>query len=684
MKKSIIFRIRLIFITLLFTQGLLMAGEINAYHPKCIALTDTLELKREREKKTTLKNTTIDSLSIKKITTDKTILDILDNVDTLNRIVAWRLNPLYYSLEATEGVDTSLNFPHLIIPTQKRLETLTSLGNLGSPLQSDNFFNRNRAYDFLFSRFYIDYVDGTTEHKQYHVKKPLTLITYSMGGKTSESEQIMRVVHSQNVNKYLNFGLTYDRYGTKGMYKRQQTKDNFFSFFASYFKNNFSAQGTITYNRIRNQENGGVESDFYVQDTTLENTLIPVKLHGASSEIKQKSFSGIVGYDIVNRWVKEVDKKGNPILIKKPVVSIKAIFEASKNTRTYSDTTTSFYKNYYINKGNTHDSAMLVTYESTVLGEINQLAKFPGLPGLRFWISNTQGKYYYFRPTDFIFKRSDDKIEANHVGVGVYSYSPYLSYSGSLRMYINGYRSADKELFGQMVISPWKSVEYPYVKAKIEITDKEPDLFIKNYFSNHFKWNNSFEKEKYFLLSGSIGADKWKIEAGYNVVRINNYIYFDTTGVPAQASGLTITSAYIKKDLKLGGFHFVNKFLWQAYDNKDVISLPTFSVFSSLFFDFSLVKNVLFARLGANIFIRSKFYADAYSPATGQFYNQREKQIGYPVVDVFADLKWKRAVIFFKADHINQGVPNSEYYSALHYPLNRFIFKIGVSWIFYD
>jgi len=659
-----------------------MAGEINAYHPKNIVLIDTTALKNN--KKSTLKNTSIDSSSIKKITTDKTILDILDNVDTLNRIVAWRLNPLYYSLEATEGVDTSLNFPHLIIPTQKRLETLTSLGNLGSPLQSDNFFNRNRAYDFLFSRFYLDYVDGTTEHKQYHVKKPLTLITYSMGGKTSESEQIMRVVHSQNVNKYLNFGLTYDRYGTKGMYKRQQTKDNFFSFFASYFKNNFSAQGTLTYNRLRNQENGGVENDFYVQDTTLENTLIPVKLYGASSEIKQKSFSGIVGYNIINRWVKELDKKGNPILIKKPVVSIKAVFEATKNTRTYSDTTTSYYKNYYINKGNTYDSAMIVTYESTVLGEINQLAKFPGLPGLRFWITNTRGKYYYFRPTDFIFKRNDDKIETNHVGIGVYSYSSYLSYSGSLRMYLNGYRSADKELYGQMVISPWKSVEYPYVKAKIEITDKEPDLFIKNYFSNHFKWNNSFEKEKYFLLSGSIGADKWKFEAGYNVVRINNYIYFDTTGVPAQTSGLTVTSAYIKKDLKLGGFHFVNKILWQAYDNKDVISLPTFSVFSSLFFEFPLVKDVLFARLGANIFIRSKFYADTYSPATGQFYNQREKQIGYPVVDVFADLKWKRAVIFFKADHINQGVPSSEYYSALHYPLNRFIFKIGVSWIFYD
>jgi len=668
--------------TLSITRGLLFAGVIYNHQRIDTFSTDTITLKNQEKNPKEI--STIDSSSLKKIYS-KTILDIIDGVDTLNRYVSWKLNPRYFNLELVESVDTSLVFPHLIIPTQKRLETVTFLGNMGSPLETDNFFNRNRNFDFLFSRYYIDYIDKTSEHKQYHVKKPLTLITYSQGGKTSESEQVLRVVHTQNVNKYMNFGLTYDRFGTKGMYKRQQVKDNFFSFFTSYYKNNFSAQGTITYNRIRNQENGGVEKDFYVQDTTLENTLIPVKLYGASSEIKQKCFSGIVGYNIITRWVKEQDNKGNAVLVKKPVFSIKAMFDANKYTRTYIDNDTSFYKNYYINRGSTHDSVMFTTYESTVLGEIDQLAKFPGLPGLRFWVTNTKGRYYYFNPSDFIFKRKDDKIQTNHFGVGVFSYSPYLSYNGSLRMYINGYRSADKLLYGQMVISPWKSIEYPYIKANIEITNKEPDIFIKEYFSNHFKWENNFEKENYFLLSGSIGAEKWKLEAGYNVVRINNYIYFDTTGVPNQASGLTITSAFIQKELKLGGFHFVNKLLWQAYDNKDVISLPTFSVFSSFFFEFPVVKNVLMARLGANVFFRSKFYADNYSPATGQFYNQREKKIGdYPVVDAFVDFKWKRAVIFFKADHINQGVPNSEYYATLHYPLNRFIFKIGVSWIFYD
>jgi hypothetical protein len=252
-------------------------------------------------------------------------------------------------------------------------------------------------------------------------------------------------------------------------------------------------------------------------------------------------------------------------------------------------------------------------------------------------------------------------------------------------MYINGYRAADKELYGQLVISPWKSQELPYVKGKIVISDKEPDIFLKNYFSNNFKWDNNFGKEKWFELSGSIGAEKWRFEAGYNLVRINNFVYFDTTGVPSQAAGVTITSAFVQKDFKLGIMHFTNRVVWQANTNKDALSLPTFSFFSSIFFQHELVKDVLMGQIGASVFYRTKFYASAYSPATAQFYNQKEKQIGeYPVVDAFINFKWKSAVLFFKLDHVNQGIPNNEYFSTLHYPLNRMTFKMGVSWVFHD
>ncbi len=681
MKRYIKLKIAPLFIILILSQRLLLAGD-TYQRTNDSYLSDTIG--KKAPKSDSKDSLTIDSSLTRKVSA-KNILCFINGVDTSNRIISWRFNPIYFDLEVAKGVDTSIYFPHLFIPTQKRLETLTSLGNLGAPLQADHFFNRGRGYDFLFSRFYGVYMLNTAEQKHFYLRRPLTLISYTSGGGSSIGEQSIRATHSQNVNKYLNFGLTYDNYGTKGIYKNQKTKDNFFSLFASYYKDRFSVQGAISYSRIRNNENGGLEQDSSMNDATIEPSLISFQLKGASSEIRKKSVSGVVGYTLINRWVGELDKKGNKIMVKKPVFTLKAIFDANKQTRTYSDTSKLFYENYYISKGSTHDSAMILLYQSTILAEFEQLAKLPGLPGVRFWITNTSGRYYYFKPTDFLFKREDDKISTNHVGVGIFSYSPYLSYSGSLRMYLNGYRAADKELLGQMVISPWKTEDYPYIKAKVEISDREPDLFSKNYFSNHFKWDNDFAKEKWFMLGGSIGADKWRFEAGYNLVRINDFVYFDTKGLPSQTSGVTITSAFVQKEFKLGRFYSTNRVVWQAYDNKEAISLPNFTFFSSLYFEYELVKKVLTARIGANVFFRTKFYADAFSPATGQFYNQKTKKIGdYPIVDAFADFKWKRAVIFLKFDHINQGIPNNEYFSALHHPLNRRIFKFGVSWIFYD
>lgn len=680
MKRYFIPKILPLIIVLLLSQRFMSAGE--TYHQGMkVYISDSLINKTLRKlPEDSLK---IDTNYIYKYTT-KNILNFLEGIDTTIRFISWRLDESSFSLESMQSVDTSMHFPHLFIPEQKRFETFTSLGNIGAPRESDHFFSRQRNYDFIFSRFLDDYLtcDG---QKYYYVRKPLTLISYTSGGGSRTKEQTIRLLHTQNVNKYFNVGLTYDNFGTKGIYKNQTTKSNRFAIFASYFKNKVSAQGTFSYSRIRNDENGGIESDYFIQDTTIDSELIPVNLSEASSEVRKKSFAGMVGYTVISRWVSELDSTGKKAFVKKPVFSLKAFFDANKQTRTYIDADTAFYTNYYLSRGASHDSAMILTYQSTILAEFEQLAKFPGLPGVRFWITNTNGRYYNFKPTDFLIGRSDDYISNTHIGAGMFSYSPYLSYNGSIRMYLNGYRASDKELLGQMVISPWKSEEYPYIKAKIELSDREPDVFIKNYFSNHFKWENNFEKEKWFMLGGSIGADKWRFEAGYNLVRINNYIYFDTIAVPQQASGVTITSAFVKKEFKLGHFYSTNRVLWQAYDNKDAINLPTFSIFSSISFEFDVVKKVLKARVGANVFFRTKFYADAYSPATGQFYNQKTKKIGdYPVVDAFVDLKWRRTVLFFKYEHVNQGIPNNEYFSALHYPLNQRIIKFGVSWIFYD
>jgi hypothetical protein len=626
-----------------------------------------------------IKSNTSKADTLKK--TQRNIYGFLNIEDNKAKSFAWFFDRETFDLIQTQAFDSSLYLTHLILPGQKNLSTLTYLGNMGSPLQSDHFFERPDYNPFLFSKGYSYYEQPVLNRKQYNVRRPHTLLEYSTAGKRKNAEQNLRVIHTQNVNRYLNIGLQYDYFSTKGVYESQLTRNNDFTAFASYYKNRLSAQGTFAYTYIRNQENGGLLDDKYIQDTVMEPNLVPFKLKDASAEYRKRSFAAVVGYDII------VKKTKDSLENFKSILTTKLIFDANRYTKVYADSEkdSMYYQNFYISTSSTHDSVYLATYQSTLLVELSQIAKYPGIPGLRAWISNQIGSYYNFTPDNFIYSQDNSKLNTNHFGLGVYSQSPYLSYSGAARFYLSGYRAADKELLGRLTISPWKSKDLPYVSGELSITDREPDIFINRYFSNHYKWENSFDKESRFRLSAKFGAEKVGFEAGYNLEHILNYVYFDTLSLPAQDPKVTITSAYIQEKLKLGWFNAVCRVIWQATTNADVLSLPTLSGFGAIYVQYPVVKNVLTMQLGVSGFYRTEFFADAYNPALGIYYNQRTRKLGnYPFIDVFLNAKWKRTNLFIKFDHANQGVINNQYFTTFHYPYNPRMVKFGLSWMFYD
>lgn len=611
----------------------------------------------------------------------RNIFGFLNIEDPKKNSFAWYFDDKTFDIIQTQAFDSSLYLVHLILPGQKTLSSLSYLGNMGSPIQSDNYFEREDYHNFIFSKGYTYYEQLILSRKHYNVRRPHTLLEYSTAGKRKNAEQNLKVFHTQNVNKYFNIGLQYDYYSTKGIYENQLTRNNDFTAFASYYKDRISAQGTFGYTYIKNLENGGLLDDKYIEDTVMEPNLVPFSLKDASAEYRKRSFAGVVGYDFIA--IKQNGSEGNL----KSILTAKLIFDANRYTKVYKDNVTdsSYYTNFYISTTTTHDSVYLVTYQSTLLLELSQIAKYPGIPGLRAWISNQFGSYYNFTPDNFIYNRNNTGLNTNHFGVGVYSQSPYLAYSGSARFYINGYRAADKELLGRLIISPWKSKEMPHVSGEVSITDREPDVFVKHYFSNHYKWDSNFSKESRFRLGARLGAEKVGFELGYNIEHILNYIYFDTLPSPAQTSKVTVTSAYVQEKLRIGWFNAVCKVIWQATTNANVLSLPTLSGFGAIFVQFPVVKNVLSMQFGFSGFYRTGFYADAYNPAIGIYHNQRTRKIGnYPFIDVFLNAKWKRTNLFIKLDHANQGMIDNQYFTALHYPYNPRMVKFGLSWMFYD
>jgi hypothetical protein len=116
------------------------------------------------------------------------------------------------------------------------------------------------------------------------------------------------------------------------------------------------------------------------------------------------------------------------------------------------------------------------------------------------------------------------------------------------------------------------------------------------------------------------------------------------------------------------------------------VPLPLVSTFFSYYYEFWVKRDVLRVQVGLDGRFNTRYYAQGYNPALSVFYNQNETSVGnYPYLDAFIAAKWKRMRILLKYQHWNCHLfGNQEYFAVARYPLNPGMFKIGISWTFYD
>lgn len=209
-------------------------------------------------------------------------IDSLEN----RKIYSWKLNPYDYSLEL-ETIDTSLTSFQNFNPLLKKAIAPNYLGNLGTAAQTRVYYDR-RIFNtgFIFSEPYGLYLNQPKDQKYYNTKSPFTLINYSNGGPKEESEQVLGVLHTQNVNKDWNFGIDYDQISSDGRYENQEVKNNSITVFSSYRNKGYKLHLNMGLEKIKAQENGGIDSLHYLGDDNYDNRRnIPVKLSEAGSRI---------------------------------------------------------------------------------------------------------------------------------------------------------------------------------------------------------------------------------------------------------------------------------------------------------------------------------------------------------------------------------------------------------------
>jgi hypothetical protein len=607
-------------------------------------------------------------------------------------VQSWQISE-YGSFSDSTKLDTLLEDYQIYNPVFINSITSSYVGNYGTPALNNDFFDRKSNVDFLFLKSREVYL-LTPENIQYHnTRTPFTRLDFGQtGNKSIKNETRFNFLHTQNVNPHLNFTLKIDMAKSAGQYIAQESKNNFITLYSSYNSDNLNIYSGFIANTVKNNENGGLTND-----TLLFNGY---KTEDLNTNLNATKSSFNATYYFLNgeyRFGKIIETETDSGLFR-PIFGILFNSQYERHKQLFTDEedpANTFFENTYYDNDYFTDSIRFYK-----LDNIFQLKQY----------ENTERKTSFgkraFLGIDFIKTVSPDRDTARFAGKDTSSYESVLKNYSNLfigagifrekgkfwnwnfdgKIYLIGQKAGQTELSGT-ISKPFTVFKDSLASLVIGgfINNTVADYFQQEFYSNHYRWNNNFSMEQRMDVNGSIISPLFKLKLTGNYAILNNFIYNNHDGIPAQTDKqLLVLSAFADKDFNHRNLHFRVRALWQQASNEELIHLPDFSAFVSAYYKF-VVSKVLYTQIGFDTRYNTKYYADAYSPATGLFYLQNEKKYGnYPYIDVYANLRLKRTIVFFKMMNIGTNFLDGEYMTTPHYPMPRSSFRFGLSWLFYD
>lgn len=261
---------------------------------------------------------------------------------------------------------------------------------------------------------------------------------------------------------------------------------------------------------------------------------------------------------------------------------------------------------------------------------------------------------------------------------------------------------------GTLAIDGNVDVNIPFLGDTLQVRGdaffhrETPSFYYRNYHARHLWWENDLDKTIHTRIMGTLSFPKTRTKLRVAVDEIKNYTYFSQsyditekglrTGVmvtPMQESGgINLLTAQLEQNFRLGILNWENQLTYQHSSKESVLPIPAFNAYTNLYIKFKVVK-VLNVDLGADMRYFTSYEAPDYSPYMGQYTVQgngeNNVKIGnYPIVNVYANVHIKHTRFFVMMSHINAGQGDKNYFFAPHYPMNERVFRIGVSWNFFN
>ncbi len=491
----------------------------------------------------------------------------------------------------------------------------------------------------------------------------------------SNEENYLKGIIAAQASDRLYYGLNFNVESTIGLMTNSKLKNSHFRGIIAFeaLNKRYGYDVEYIYNKMQFGENGGLVDESYYDSSQYERQVLPVNLTDATNLTKSNYFKFNQHLNIGKAATDSTEHNF------RGKIYLNTSFQ--KKARLYTDNSwdSLYYKNSFLDSLASYDSLASTDFSmdfgvSNFYPEKHQYFTFNF--GLKY-----DYKMYYNGEKEFFFNYASP-----HADVIFDFYKFILEGGAKYQIKIANQQTFD---IGANDLNVYGRLKFPLTKdfnldAGLRMDFESPDVRTYNIYSNHYMWDNNFNKQKHIEINSHLDIKGYQLEGAIHT--LSDFVYFDEDVIPQQfLESFQVITAKFKKEFLIKGVGTQLMVMYQKSSNDNVVRLPELVAKANFFFRFPIFKKALIIHPGFDITYLTAYNGYGYNPALMQFYSHDDKPLQDQLyIDFYINFKIKRARVFVKYQNLGTLFNEYNYFLVRGYPQQDAIFKIGLSWRFID
>ena len=540
----------------------------------------------------------------------------------------------------------------------------------------------------------------------FQTTRPYSELNYFLG---SRVEQIIEVMHTQNIKPQWNFAFQYRLINSPGYFQNQRTNHNNYLLTSRFQSTNlrYTNYFVLLGNKMLASENGGIIDTTDILDDPIYkeryniNTYLggvnPFSSNFFGSKIntgnRYNEFTALLRqqYDLGRKDSIVTDSTIIPLFY--PRLRFEHTVQLDKNKYVYQDyvgDSLYYQKNYDTSLRRPLDTLLLVE-RWRILHNDFSIYQFPDAKNLHQFIKigltvqNIIGELSSGRKTFFnSFGHAEYRNRSRNQQWDIEAFG---------KLFFTGFNAGDFD--AHISLQRLLGKKIGYVRLGFENASRTPSFLFDNRSSFYLqKTLISLKKENNTHLYASYFLPSFRFRLTGHYYLVTNYTYFtDFYKINQETALFNLLQLELQKTIRIGKRWFWHADIWFQQKIGNVqLNVPVLYTRNRIAYEGSLGFKNLDIAMGTEIRYRAAYKADNYSPALGQFFYQDSITIRNSLPDISAYLHFriKPFKAFIRMENLNTarkmsnggfGFTNNNLV-APGYALPGLQFRLGVWWSF--